>query len=97
MISPHRSADDLNGETMEMLDINFHGIVNLNQREYIQKTDNKYFLLLFWGIFTYDEMFREKFSGQISSRPDIYASIKARYRAGLNLNKVKYPMAYTYL
>ena len=31
-------------------------------------------------------MFREEFSAEISSRRDIYASIK-----------VKYPMAYTYL
>ena len=35
-------------------------------------------------------MFREEFSVEISSRRDIYASVKARYPAGLNLNNVKY-------
>ena len=88
MMLPHGSADDSNGETTEMLDINFHGIANLNQTEYIQKTANKYFLLLFWASFTYHEMFCEEFSAEISSRPDIYVSIniKARYCADLNLN-----------
>ena len=80
-----------------MLDTNFHGIANLNQTEYIQNTANKYFLLLFWASLTFQEMFREEFSAEISSRRDIYASLKARYPAGLNLNNVKYPMAYTYL
>ena len=47
MMSPHGSADDSNGETTEMLDINFHGIANLNKTEYVQKTANKYFLRLF--------------------------------------------------
>ena len=42
-------------------------------------------------------MFREEFSAEISSRRDIYASIKARYPTGLTLNNVKYPMAKTYL
>ena len=96
MMSLRRSADDSNGETA-MLDINFHGIDNLNRTEYIQKTACKYFLLLFWTSFTYHEMFHEEFSAEIFSRRDTYASIKARYLAGLNLNKVKYPMAYTYL
>ena len=91
-MSPHGSADDSNGETTEML-----GIANLNQTEYIQKTADKYFLLLFWASFAYHEMFHETFSAEISCRRDIYASIKAIYLAGLNLNKVKYPMAYTYL
>ena len=84
MMSPHGSADDSNGETTEMLDINFHVIANLNQTEYIQKTTNKYFLLLFWASFTYLGMFHEEFSTEISSRRDIYASIKATYLAGLN-------------
>ena len=82
---------------ISLLDINFHGFANLNQTEYIQKAANKYFLRLFRASFTYHEMFREEFSTDISNRRDIYASIKARYPPGLNLNKVKYPMAYTYL
>ena len=45
MMSPHWSADASNGETTEMLDINFHGIANLNRTEYIPKTANKHFLL----------------------------------------------------
>ena len=80
MMSPHGSADDSNGEKTEILDINFHGIANLNQTEYMRKTANKYFLLLFWASFTYHEMFREEFSAETSSRRDIYASIKARYQ-----------------
>ena len=96
-MSPRGSADDSNGETTEMLDINFHGIANLNQTEYMTKTANKYFLLLFWASFTYHEMFREEFSAEIFSRRNIYANLKARYLAGLNLNRVKCPMAYTYL
>ena len=84
IMSPHGSADDSNGEPTEMLDIDFHGIANLNQTEYIQKTANKYFLLLFCASFTCQEMFREQFSAEISSRRDIYAGMKARYPAGLN-------------
>ena len=47
MMSPHGSADDSNGETTEMLDINFHGIANLNHTEYIQKTANNIFYFCF--------------------------------------------------
>ena len=44
-------------------------------------------------------MFREEFSAEISSRRDIYGSIKARYPAGLSQisNGVYVPLSFTFL
>ena len=96
-MSPHGSADDSNGEATEILDINFYGIANLNQTEYTQKTSNKYSDFCFELSPLITKCFAKSSVVKYLAGAIFMPVQRLDIRAGLKLNKVKYPMAYTYL